>query len=123
MICKKFPLILACVLGSLSCDDRKKDERWDQCVQVCLRILCNVSTAEGAVDACAEDCVDRHSEANDIGAPCTSAYSGLLDCLEPLECDDSRVWSVLKGEPEGYACVSETTAFNVACPGLWFDPK
>lgn len=120
---RNLPLVLALALGGLSCDDRKKGEGWDQCVEVCLNILCDVYAADGAVHACAEDCVTRHSEASDLSKPCAKSYSSLLDCLEPLECDDSRIWGVLRGEAEGYACAMETTAFNAACPGLWFDSK
>ncbi len=114
----------ACGLTSVSCDERKKDPSEEQCTSVCLNILCDTYTAEGAVHACADDCVDRHAETLGINEECADRYSSLLDCLEVLECDDGRIWSILTGSvSEDYACKDETLKFNASCPGVWFDPK
>lgn len=121
---RKIPsLLLIGVLIGLSCDERKKDDDNGQCFEVCVNISCQIDAAEGFLQGCADDCVERHAKAADVGEGCADRYSALLDCLEPLDCNGGRYWWVLKGTDNDYECKDETQKFNAECPGLWFDPQ
>jgi hypothetical protein len=94
-------------------DDAGQSAQLELCKKNCLKLGCDPTIDFGSnfEQQCTQHCADNVSDANE--GSCTEVYQALLECIEPLSCQDYYLW--VEQKPDA-PCTDEEQALDDRCP-------